>query len=110
MSQKNYYEPLPVDFELLTRMPDQGTIGGVHWKGKHVKDLRGEILDAANGDLTPDMLTADMVSARMRSMLVAGLVQNYPAMGAGGLRIWARTPKGVEFLNANKSTSEEQSV
>lgn len=100
MSKKgNYYEPWPVDFALLELMPNEGLIAGVHWRGRQVKDMVGEL----NDQLTPDDLrngaepfTTPGIQARLRSMAVVGLVTNHP--GSGGMRIWARTSKGVDQL------------
>lgn len=92
-----YYKPLPVDFTLLELMPEQGMIGGIHWKGRRVKDLHDEVLDRANGELEPGMLPTTMVAARIRSMHVEGLVANFGGTGSASV-IWARTPKGTAFL------------
>ena len=101
-SGKPHYSPQPLDYLLLELMPDQGTIGGVHWKGRRARDLRQMLLDNANGELTAEMLPMSGVQARLRSMAVVGYVKNYGAMGASGTKIWARTPQGVAFLNARE--------
>src|SRR4051812_24039480 len=92
------YRPQPVDFQLLELLPDKGMIGGVHWRGRQARDIRQEILDHSNGELTPDMLTIGFVQGRLRAMTVAGYVESFGGSGTGGKNIWARTPDGVAFL------------
>lgn len=87
-----YYRPQPIDFVLLEKMPQVGTIGGLHWKGRRVADLRQELLDEG---ADAELVTMELVGARIRSMHVEGLVRNFSAVKA---TIWARTPKGDEHL------------
>lgn len=95
-SNGSYYKPLPLDFELLERMPEKGMIGGLHWRGRRARDIRADMLEA-HPDLQ-ELLTVSMVQSRLRSMNVAGYVENFASIGAGGSVIWARTTKGSEFL------------
>ena len=93
-----HYRPSPLDFTLLELMPDKGMIGGIHWKGRRAKDLREEILDNANGELTPDMLKTSEIQSRLRSMHVEGLIENFVGRtGTDGKLIWAVTEKGRAF-------------
>ena len=85
----SYYEPMPVDFEILARIPAAGIIGGVHWAGVQVRHLVRDIREA-HPDAT---ITNDLIASRLRSMKVAGFVEDRPAVGG---RIWAKTPAGVE--------------
>jgi hypothetical protein len=89
------YMPTPLDFRLLEMMPAKGMIGGVHWKGRRVKDLLDELIDGE-----PELaqyLTSSSLMARMRSMHVAGFVE--PFRGTGNQsNIWARTPMGTEYM------------
>jgi hypothetical protein len=85
-----YYAPMPIDFTLLEKLPEKGTIGGVHWKGRRIRDLVPEI--------GIDGVDSNFVSARLRSMASAKepLVAQFPA--AGDARIWARTPAGSALV------------
>jgi hypothetical protein len=98
MSRRNgtaggYYKAQPVDFILLEKMPEIGMIGGIHWKGRRVKDLQQEIID---GGVDASLVTMPFVAARVRSMHVEGLVEHFGGPNSGF--IWARTDKGTEFL------------
>lgn len=114
MSAK-YYKPTPLDFLLLERLPEKGLIGGLHWKGRRARDLRQEVLD----DLAAEMraaaheqwdnnapplempeLTSSQVMARLRSLHVAGYVENFTSIGQGA--IWARTVAGTAFLQTRE--------
>jgi hypothetical protein len=88
---------MPLDFELLERLPEKGTIGGIHWKGRRVKDLRLEIIEAADLE-DPNILPTSLVQARLRSMHVAGFVENFPGSVGNNAVIWARTPQGNDHL------------
>jgi hypothetical protein len=92
-SAGGFYSPTPVDFILLDKLPEVGMIGGVHWKGRRAKDLREEIIE---GGVEATLVPMSFIGARLRSMGVAGLVQNYAGGTRGG--IWARTPQGTEYL------------
>jgi len=84
-----YYEPMPADFEILGRLPRAGIIGGVHWAGVPVRHIARDVREA---NPEADVPTT-FIAARLRSMKVAGLVEDRPAVGG---RIWAKTPTGVE--------------
>lgn len=86
---------MPIDFLLLEGMPEQGTIGGVHWKGRRVADLTVEITEA-----TDTTMTSGFVQGRMRAMKLYGFVADYPATGP---RVWARTPAGSELLGRKEA-------
>jgi exosome complex RNA-binding protein Csl4 len=94
----NYYRPMPLDFTILDLLPDRGMIGGVHWRGKRVKDVREQIVNQSDGELTKADLPTTAIAARMRSMTLEGFVENFTTVGSGGGVIWARTPKGLEHL------------
>jgi hypothetical protein len=85
----NLYEPTPLDFLLLELLPEQGMIGGVHWKGRRVVDLRNELGDG---------VTTGNVQGRLRSMHVAGLVDRHVSVGRAGVKIWSRTLDGSDLL------------
>lgn len=89
-----YYKPQPVDFVLLEKLPEDGMIGGIHWKGRQLKDLRQEIID---GGVDAGILPLSFVSARMRSMAVEGLVVNRGTTMRSAA-IWARTTEGTNYL------------
>ena len=86
-----YYEPMPVDFSILALLPERGIIGGVHWAGVPVRHVTRDVNAEADGATLP----GSAVMARLRSMKVAGYVEDFPAVGP---RIWARTPEGSAFL------------
>jgi len=88
---------MPLDFEILKRLPEKGVIGGIHWQGRRVKDLREEIIRETGLD-DPSILPTSLIQARLRSMHVAGYVENFPA-SAGGVVIWARSHIGTEQMN-----------
>ncbi len=90
----SYYSPWPIDFRILEKLPEVGTIGGVHWKGRRTKDLPS--------DIGLEGVTSELVASRLRSMHAGGIVKNFPA---GEQTIWARTQKGTELL-----TKEEEYV
>jgi hypothetical protein len=93
----SYYDPIPVDFLILAKLPDAGMIGGVHWKGRLVRDIWDEIVkNDLNGDRA--LVASSTVTARLRSMESANLVGSYRA-NKGGYRIWARTAQGTEHLS-----------
>jgi len=95
MKAKHEYMPLPLDFRLLELLPEKGMIGGVHWKGRRIKDLLAEMVDSE-----PELaqyLKSSTLMARMRSMHVAGYVEPFGAAGNTSM-IWARTMKGSEWL------------
>lgn len=93
------YEPMPLDFLILEVMPEQGMIGGVHWKGKRVADIASEINERSNGSGVKTKGT--MIDGRMRSLKHFGYTKDFASYGTGGTRIWARTPEGTKLL-ANK--------
>jgi hypothetical protein len=96
-SKGDNYAPWPLDFKLLAMMPEIGTIGGVHWRGRRVRDLTEE-LNAEGVEVD-----TNLVAARIRSMSAAGLVKQFGNRGTG--RIWAKTPAGVE-----RQTTETEEV
>jgi len=89
----NFYKAQPVDFILLEKLPEVGMIGGIHWKGRQVKDLRQEIID---GGVDAGLVTNPFITARIRSMSLEGLVKQFGGHNSGN--IWARTEKGTAFL------------
>jgi hypothetical protein len=89
MSEENTFEPWPLDFVLLKILPDKGTLGGVHWRGRRAKDLKEEI---ANPNVS-----SYQIGTRLGILKKSGYVQSFPGMGHGE-RIWARTEKGVALL------------
>jgi hypothetical protein len=88
------YAPVPVDFILLDLLPDKGIVGGVHWRGIKVADLRINLKEEHDIELH-----GEGVSARLRTLEHHGFVTQFPGGGAGGSRIWARTPQGAELLS-----------
>jgi hypothetical protein len=80
---------------ILGMLPEVGTIGGVHWKGRRVKDLTTELNELED----VDSVKASQVGARVRSMAHYGLIRSFP--GKQGAMIWAKTPAGVAFERSN---------
>ena len=75
-----FYRPMPLDFKILELLPEKGMIGGVHWQGRRVKDVRKQILE--DEEITdPTIVPTSLVQSRLRSMHVAELVENFPAAG-----------------------------
>lgn len=90
----SYYSPLPLDFELMRRLPREGAVLGFHNMGLTVHALR-EIL---NKNLPRDQqLTGDQISGRLRSMRDEGLAVDVTVTPVGKGRGWQRTPKGERF-------------
>ncbi len=89
-----YYEPMPVDELILGLLPEVGTIGGVHWRGRRVADVVEELNDDGVE------VTTTLVAARIRSMHVVGMVRRF--RGTSGT-IWARVPDG-----GTTTTKEDQ--
>jgi hypothetical protein len=89
----SYYRPMPLDFAILGLLPAKGIIGGVHWAGvpaRHVaRDINADLPSGADRLGTPE------ITARLRSMKVAGLIEDFQAVGP---MIWARTPEGTDLL------------
>lgn len=94
-----YYQPLPVDFLILEALPAKGILGGVHWAGRPVKHVLQDIHDGMPAEAREHVGTSTLM-ARLRSMKVAGHVEDFASVGSG--RIWARTPDGTALL-ATKS-------
>lgn len=95
MAKGENYRPVPLDFLLLAAMPEKGMVGGIHWQGRRVKDLRDQILEE-NG-LARGELTSSQVQARLRALAVEGHVENFQSIGKGV--IWARTISGSAHLD-----------
>lgn len=99
----NYYEPMPLDYELLRRMPDEGSMLGYHTIALTV----GHVKDTLNKDAPEGArLTTGHIAARIRSMHVAGLCVKVRVMGASSAHGWQRTPKGAKFLRDNDKDFE----
>lgn len=93
------YEPVPLDFVVLDKLPDVGLVGGIHWRGRQVKDLVVEVNEGlAEQSAAAPKVQSSEVQARVRELKKAGLVKDFKG-GSGGSRIWARTPAGTEFLS-----------
>lgn len=84
-----YYRPMPVDRLILATMPEVGTIGGVHWRGRQVRDIVTELIDDEID------VTNTLVTARLKSMEAAGHVRIFPTSGKAAPRIWAKTESGI---------------
>jgi hypothetical protein len=94
------YEPLPADFLILELLPDQGLIGGIHYKGRLVREVRKDLVENSGIDVP-----TSLIQTRMRSMALAGLVRKFTGATTGRdagksstTNIWARTPKGKTFM------------
>jgi hypothetical protein len=92
-SGSKYFHPQPIDFALLDMMPSKGMIGGIHWKGRRVTDMRQQLLDDG---VPAELIKATFIAGRVRSMHVEGLVESFGGANSG--LIWARTQKGTDFL------------
>jgi hypothetical protein len=91
---RSYYQPTPLDFLILEALPEKGVLGGVHWAGRPVKHVREQINEGLPEGA--EALGVNPIQARMRSMKVEGLVEDFASHGSG--RIWARTVAGSDFL------------
>lgn len=93
----NYYQPMPLDFELLKRMPREGSTLGFHTLGMTVSYVVDE-LNKMQPREAPK-LTPDLVSGRCRAMAIAGYAVKVALIGGkrGKNTGWQRTPKGEQF-------------
>jgi hypothetical protein len=89
-----------MDFRLLELLPEVGLIGGVHWRGRRVRDLRDELNQIEGIDLS-----SGNVQARLQAMRGAGFVRDFATSGHG--KLWAKTPEGVEHYESNNIEQEE---
>ena len=99
MPRGDYYQPVPLDFAILEKLPDEGVIAGIRYAGRLAKHVRQELNDdlrAAGAE--EHALSTSEVQSRLRAMHVAGHVKPFPG-AAGGLHIWARTPQGSQHLS-----------
>lgn len=94
MTTGSNYQPTPLDFAILERLPDKGILGGVHWAGRPLKHVRSDINAGLPEGAEPVAITT--IQARTRTMKLQGYVEDFASHGSG--RIWARTPAGAEFL------------
>lgn len=92
---KGEYDPWPVDIPILELLPEVGTIGGVHWRGRRARDVRDELNQ--DGQLGAEVKTG-LISARLREMHKHDLARSFPGGGNGGFRIWARTDAGTRII------------
>jgi hypothetical protein len=88
-----YYSPVPLDFVVLDLLPEKGIIGGVHWAGVPVRHVVRDV--NAGTPQGTDPIAEAAISSRLRSMKVAGFVEDFAATGG---RIWARTSAGSAHL------------
>lgn len=89
----NYYSPTPLDFLILEAIPEKGILGGVHWAGRPSRHIQEDLNEHLGADTR---VGASTIMARLRSMKVAGYVEDFASHGSG--RIWARTPEGTAHL------------
>jgi hypothetical protein len=87
------YRPWPLDEKLLKMLPDEGIIGGVHYRGRQAKHIKQEI----DAEIGPGIVTMGQVQARMRELRFQGFAESFAASGG---RVWARTAKGKEHLRS----------
>jgi DNA-binding PadR family transcriptional regulator len=106
----NSFQPWPLDLKILEILPEEGLIGGVHPRGRRVKDVREEILDEMPEEdrkeleaLGQDPISTGTLQSRCSELRKYGFVV-YSQGGNTG-KIWAKTSKGVQFLAREKRTS-----
>jgi hypothetical protein len=85
-----YYRAMPIDQLILDLLPEEGTVGGIHWRGVRVKDVLTGLREQAPDDASKKLITSTLVQSRLRSMAAANMVANYPTVGSGGVAIWAK--------------------
>lgn len=95
------FEPSPMDFRILELLPEEGLIGGVHWRGRFALDIANDIMESIpNEDKQYVTINGLTVGNALTHLEKEGLTKQYPGRGSkGGKRIWARTSSGTEFLS-----------
>lgn len=97
-----YYVPHPADFAILELLPKEGSQLGYHVLAATTTNL----LPKLNKDVPKGgELSISELSARLVSMLYAGLVVTVPVMGAKQRRGWQRTRKGELHYEENTGRS-----
>lgn len=84
------YEPYPLDFEILRRLPNLGSKVGYHTLGTTVKALARELKEGG--------ATSAQLGGRLKSMQSAGLVVPVTVLPVGDGKGWQITPKGKSLL------------
>jgi hypothetical protein len=87
------YSPWPLDSKLLQMMPDEGIIGGVHYRGRLAKHIKQEL----DNEVGAGLVTMGQVQARLRELRFQGFAESFAASGG---RVWAKTEKGKELLKS----------
>lgn len=89
---------LPLDQMLVEKLPDEGeTFAGMYPMGERVVSLRKQHFPK---------LSADAISARLRSLEAQGLVVSTKSVGTGGNKVWQRTELGKLVLLAGKGGTD----
>lgn len=88
---RNEYEPYPLDFEILRRLPKVGAMLGYHTLGATVKSLKRDL--GSDG-----LVTSDQIHGRLRSLRDARLVASVRVLPVGDGLGWQITPAGETLL------------
>jgi hypothetical protein len=106
-----YWSPHPLDWEIIKRLPRQGSMLGYHTIASTVKHLKQEM----NSSLGPDApeeakVDSNQINGRLVSMQVAGLVTQVTVISSGGTKGWQRTQKGEKEYtkNTGKTLGEDK--
>ncbi len=98
MASGDYYLPTPLDYELLKRMPREGTtLGDFHVLAMTVSYVVAELNKAQPKEVPK--LTAVTVAGRCRAMFIKGYCVKVAmlSMGRGRNHGWQRTLAGEAF-------------
>lgn len=85
-----YYVLMPLDIEILKRLPDEGAMVGYHHLARSVKSLVEEMEDGG--------VTGALLNGRLRAMALVGYVVARPIAASGGAMGWQRTAAGKTTL------------
>jgi hypothetical protein len=94
------YQPWPLDNKILAMLPEEGIIGGAHYRGRQAKHLHQEI----EAEIGKGVVSMGQMQARLRELRFQGFAESFSASGG---RVWARTEKGIEHLREAGMLEEE---
>lgn len=81
----------PLDYLIMQEMPDEGTNVGLYQVGSTVKNIH-EKLGKSN-------ISSGSLSARVRTLKLAGFIRTVRMVGTAGTAAYQKTPRGKEILD-----------
>lgn len=91
----------PIDTLVMEMIPEEGTLfGNLYPLGETAKSLAKKL------STKEAVLTATMVSQRLRALNIQGLVVKKKSIGSGGgSLVWQRTKAATELITGGKGTA-----